>query len=106
MTRSGDAYIVCDALEDDVHVAAKYMNTALHGDRVRIRSWRPNGRRRLEGEVIKVLERASEHFLGTIWTYPDYAIVLPESNTLGSDILVPKDEMKNASDGDKVGRKP
>jgi ribonuclease R len=101
MTRTGDAYVICEGLENDVHVSAKYMNTAMHGDRVRIRVWTPRGRRRREGEVAKVLERASEHFLGTLWVYPNYAIVVPEGN-LPIDILVDLEHINEASDGDKV----
>ncbi len=101
MTKSGDAYIVCEGVEDDIHVSAKYLNTALHGDRVRIRTWTPRGRRRPEGEVLQVLERASEHFLGTLWIYPKYAIVVPEGK-VPVDILVPLTKTLGANDGDKV----
>lgn len=101
MTRSGDAYIVIEGVENDVHVSAKYMNTALHGDKVKIRTWTPRGRRRREGEVMKIVERASEHFMGTIWIYPKYAIVLPEGN-MPLDILVDLENVNGASDGDKV----
>jgi len=101
MTRSGDAYIVIEGVENDIHVSAKYMNTALHGDRVKIRTWTPRGRRRREGEVVKIVERASEHFMGTIWIYPKYAIVLPEGK-MPLDILVDLENLNEASDGDKV----
>ncbi len=101
MTRSGDAYIVIDGMEDDVHIASKYMNTALHGDRVRIRYWRPRGRRRTEGEVQKVLERASEHFVGTLWLHPKFAIVVPEGK-VPIDIMVDPADTADALDGDKV----
>lgn len=101
MTRTGAAYIVCDGLEDDVYVAASLMNTALHGDRVLIKAWTPRGRRRHEGEVIKVLERATEHFLGEIHLHPKYAIVTPQKMT-ATDILVKLEDTKNAKDGDLV----
>jgi ribonuclease R len=75
MTRSGDAYIVCEGLENDVHVAGKHLNTALNGDRVKIRVWTPRGRRKPEGEVVSVLERARDHYIGTLWNYPKHAVV-------------------------------
>jgi ribonuclease R len=101
MTRTGAAYIVCEGLEDDVYVPSSLMNTALHGDRVVIKSWQPRGRRRFEGEVIKVLERATEHFLGVIRLYERYAIVVPEK-AQAMDILVNLEETKSAKDGDLV----
>ena len=55
VTRSGSAYIECEDLEDDVFVAQKNLGSALHGDRVEVAVWWPRGRKRPEGEVIKVL---------------------------------------------------
>ena len=101
MTKTGSAYIICDDREDDVHVSPKYVNTALHGDRVKIRAWVPRGRRRAEGEIIEVIERARLHFMGTVWHYPKHAIVSPDGITV-LDIAVHYDDLKNANDGDKV----
>ncbi len=101
MTRTGSAYIVSDDLDEDVFVIARNLNTALHGDRVLIRAWVPRGRRRAEGEVIKVLERATEFFLGTIRYFEKYAIVTPDQS-LSLDILVNLEDTKDANEGDKV----
>lgn len=101
MTRLGSAYIVCEDVEEDVHVAAKNINTAMHGDRVQIRAWRPAGRRRLEGEVVKVLERATEHFMGTFWSRGKHALVTPDGS-LPTDIFVKQENTLDAQDGDKV----
>jgi ribonuclease R len=101
MTRSGDAYIICEGLENDVHVSSKYLNTALNGDRVKLRVWTPRGRRKPEGEVVEVLQRARDHYIGTLWKYPKHAVVT-------IDIVPPLDveiELKdspNAHDEDRV----
>jgi ribonuclease R len=101
MTRTGSAYILVDDLEDDVHVSAKNMNTALNGDRVRIKVWKPHGRRRAEGEVVNIVERATEHFIGTIRLYPKHALVQADSNE-HLTIEVPQHATKGAKDKDKV----
>ena len=100
MTRTGAAYIICDDLDEDVYVSAKNLNSALHGDRVQIKAWTPRGRHKAEGEVLKVLERAKEHFMGTIWLYPKHAIVATDQFAL--DIVVDLKDTKAAEDGDKV----
>jgi len=102
MTRSGSAYIVCEDLEDDVHVPVKRMNNALHGDLVKIAVWTPRGRRRAEGEVLEVIERATEHFLGTLRTSKNYAIVIPDRMNMPTDIFVHTENMNGGKDGDKV----
>ncbi len=101
MTRSGAGYILVEELENDVYVAAKNMNTAQHDDRVRIRIWTPRGRSRPEGEVLQVIERATEHFIGILWMEGNYAMVVPDKTT-HFDIMVPLEETLEAADGDKV----
>jgi ribonuclease R len=101
MTRSGDAYITDTGTENDIHVSAKYMNTAMHGDRVQVRTWTPRGRRKPEGEVVKVLERFREHFIGTLWLYPRHAIVSLDTR-LPVDVAVELAHILDAKDGDRV----
>jgi len=102
MTRSGSAYIVCDDLEDDVHVPVKRMNNALNGDLVKIAVWTPRGRKRSEGEVLEIIERATEHFLGTLRVSKNYAIVIPDRMNMPTDIFVHSENINGGKDGDKV----
>ncbi len=101
LTFSGAAYILVDELEDDVRVNARNLNTALDGDKVRIRTWSHRGRQRREGEVVEVLERATKHYLGTYWKYEKYGLVAPQGK-MPQDILIPLGEEAEASDGEKV----
>ena len=102
MTRSGSAYIVCQDREDDVHVSPKNLNTALNGDTVKIRVWTPRGRRRPEGEVTEIVERANSHFIGTFWQYPKFGVVVPDGHSVPADVKVDNDKSLNAQDGEKV----
>ena len=105
MTRSGSAYIETDSLEEDVYISPKNLQGALHGDTVRIIVFpeRP-GRygRKKEGEVIKVLKRAREHFLGTLRINRKYAIFYPDNPQTPIDIYIPSEAFGDARDGDKV----
>jgi ribonuclease R len=101
MTRTGAAYVVIEGQEEDVFVAAKNMNTALNGDKVKIRAWVPRGRRRAEGEVLEVLERSRDHFMGTLYIYPRYAVVACDGHT-PMEIMVDLNELKGGIDNDRV----
>lgn len=101
MTRKGDAYIVIEGLENDVHVSEKYMNGALHGDTVDIRTWRPRGRHKLEGEVIEVVERAQSSFLGTLQRFSRHAVVITDS-VVPIEIRVSNKDLMEAQHDDKV----
>ncbi len=102
MTRSGDAYILVRGVPEDVHVGSRYLNTAMHGDLVQIRAWRPRGRRKQEGEVVKILERGTKHYLGTITHYPKYAIVTTDPTPFSIDIIIGATDTLGAKDGEKV----
>lgn len=107
MTRSGAAYIVIDQTMDDVFVAPRYLNGALHGDIVQVllfpKSYgRRGAQRRPEGEVLKVLKRAREFFIGTLRKSRKYALFLPDDLNMPVDVYVPLDACADARDGDKV----
>ncbi|MBI5914115.1 MAG: ribonuclease R [Bacteroidetes bacterium] len=102
VTRSGTAYIECEGHEEDIFVSAKGLGTALHGDLVQVATWTPRGRRRPEGEVVNIVERASDTFVGTIWLRGNQALVAPSRNDVPVDILVDLADTQNAEDGDRV----
>ena len=102
MARSGDGYIIIDNREDDIHVSSKYLGSALHGDTVEIKTWRPRGRRKLEGEVTKVIKRAATHFLGTLYVSRDFGFVIPANQNMQTDIIVYQDDFNGAGHNDTV----
>ncbi len=102
MTRTGSAYIVIEGKEQDVHVSQKFMGNALHGDKVKVKSWRPRGRRVPEGEVIEVLQRANQYFIGTLSKSKKHSFVVPDRENMPVDIMVYSDGLNGATEGDKV----
>jgi ribonuclease R len=108
MTRSGSAYILNETLSSDVYVSQRSLGGALHGDTVSVLVYPQRMRRgtqearKPEGEVVKVLKRATEFFIGTLRKSKKYAILMPDNLNMLIDILVPLDQCGDAKDGDKV----
>lgn len=108
MTRSGSAYIVSELMDSDVFVSPRHLNGALNGDTVNITLFpaRPMRRgqapRKPEGQVVEVLKRATEHFLGTLRKGHKYAVFMPDNPNMPTDIYVQLDACMGAKDGDKV----
>lgn len=102
MTRNGSAYIVCEGLEDDVYVPARKLNYALNGDKVEVQFSIEAGRSRINGEVVKVLERKTEYFIGTLRLSARFGFVIPDNPNMFTDIYVPLEDLSGAKDGDKV----
>lgn len=102
VTRSGAAYIKLGDGEDDVYVSAKNLGSALHGDLVEIATWTPAGRHRPEGEVLRIIERATDQFIGTLWLRNKYAVVVPNRQDITVDITVDLEDILEADNGDRV----
>ncbi len=104
MTRSGAAYIVCERKDhNDVFVAPRNLNTAMHGDRVRVRYWHRRGKYgKPEGKIIKILQRASEQFIGTLYRVGKRYLVVPDQKHIPFDIVVAPEDLKGATDRDLV----
>ncbi|MDC7994975.1 ribonuclease R [Altibacter sp. HG106] len=102
MTSRGQAYIVVDGLEQDIFVNQKNTNRALHGDVVEVYIFKRRKQGKLEGEITKVLERKRTEFVGTIEISERFAFVQCNGYNMPTDIFVPKSQIGNANNGDKV----
>ena len=101
-TRTGSAYIEIEGWENDVFISAKNMHSAMNGDLVEINYWIPRGRRKPEGEVVRVIERASENFVGTLHLQKRNGVVAPARVDANIEVHIDFDELKGAEDGDRV----
>lgn len=101
-TRSGSAYIISEDLEGDIFVPGHKLMGALNGDTVEV-SWYMARKDKPEGQVVQVIERKSENFIGTLSLSEKFAFVIPDNQNMQTDIFVPlKNLPKDAEDGAKV----
>jgi len=102
LTARGSAYIVSDEIEKDVFVAAKNLNHALHHDLVRVYVYAQKQRNHVEGEVVEILKRHRELFVGIIEKSEHFAFLVPERNQLPFDIFIPLEKLNKAEKGQKA----
>ena len=102
-TGSGRILFAPEEDEESVYIAERNSMHALHGDRVRVSLFaQRRGRSMPEGEVVEILERANDTFVGILKVERNYAFLLTESRTLNSDIFIPRDKLKGGKSGDKA----
>lgn len=101
MENDRSAYVITDD-NQEVFVPEHNLNHALHGDRVRVAVTPKRRRKRLEAEVIEVIERAKRTFVGSIKVERSYAFVIPDNRLMPYDIFIPKEGLNNAKNGQKV----
>ena len=87
---------------DPIFIAERNSAHAMNNDRVRIAYYARRRGKTAEGEVLEILERANDSFVGTLEVTKGYAFLLTENRTLANDIFIPKDKLKGGRTGDKA----
>ena len=99
---NGKNTFVPDEGGEPIFIAERRSAHAMHGDKVKVSLTAKRKGRKVEGEVIEIIQRAKETFVGTLRVERNYAFLLTEDRTLANDIFVPRDMLKGGKDGDKA----
>src|SRR5436190_6565014 len=87
----------------DIYIAAPHLSEAMHGDRVVARIERVKDGGRVEGRVIRILERHNAWLVGRYDRNDDgMGFVVPFDRRVLMDILVPAGQEGGASPGEMV----
>lgn len=99
----GFAFLIPDREElGDIFIPPGNLNGAMHNDRVAVRLL-PSGRgKSREGEVVRILKRGNRRVVGTLFKKRRFAVVIPDDQRLGADILIPRGKLAGAKSGEKV----
>jgi ribonuclease R len=101
ITRSGIGYVITEGSDHDVLVKPNDFNKALHGDTVRVKVRKSNGRR-VEGVVEEVVERKQIEFIGNIEVKENFAFFKPDSQKPMPDFYISTRNLNGAENNDRV----
>ena len=99
---NGKNSFIPDEGGEPIFIAERNSAHAMAGDRVRIAYYAKRHGRMAEGEVVEILERANDTFVGTLEVTRGYAFLVTENRTLANDIFIPKENLKGGRNGDKA----
>jgi len=103
VTSSGRGFVICDNLEQDIHIPRNGLNTAFDGDLVEVYCYKRKKNGALEGEIASILERKKTEFVGTLQVEKNYAFVLMRGAKMYTDFFIDKKQLTpEYNDGDKV----
>lgn len=120
ISSKGVGYVRTDPKDEDIEIESRFLNTALHGDRVKVllfpkksrpparlpgRSSQSGGARaggRITGEVTEILVRAKPGFAGTLEAEGEEYFLVPQDTRMYADILIPREKLGGGKVGDKV----
>nr|WP_320057055.1 ribonuclease R [uncultured Bacteroides sp.] len=87
---------------DPIFIAERNSAHAMNKDKVRIAFYAKRKNHDAEGEVVEILQRANDTFVGTLEVANSYAFLVTENRTLANDIFIPKEKLKGGKTGDKA----
>ncbi len=102
MNANGSAFISTEELTEKIYISERNLNHALQGDTVKVYLYAKRRSRRLEGEVLEVLERARNTFVGTVEISRNFAFLVTNSRSMPYDLFIPLEQLKGAKNGEKA----
>jgi len=83
-------------------VAERNSMHAMNGDKVKVQILARRQGRTPEAEVIEIIERAKNLFIGVLSIDRNHAFLLTDSKILANDIFIPRNKLRGAKNGQKV----
>lgn len=87
---------------EKIFIADRNANRAMKNDTVKVLLYAHRKNRQPEGEVVEILKRARETFVGVLSLRNNLGFVIVDNRILSNDIFIPLDKLNGAKDGQKV----
>ncbi len=100
--RGHTAYFISDSNNISAEISTRQINTAMSGDKVEVKLFKKNRAGVHEAEVVRVLSRAKNYFVGTIEISNKGILVIPDDRRIKVLIRIPKEKATALKNDDKV----
>ncbi|HSH20709.1 MAG TPA: ribonuclease R [Draconibacterium sp.] len=97
----GITYVNSEEVERPILISSRNLNHAMAGDKVQVRLHATRKKHDLEGEILKIIERAKSVFVGTVQISRNFAFLIP-AGKVGFDIFIPLEKLNGAKNGQKA----
>ncbi len=103
ITKNGYGFVIPEPKDgEDIFISERNLGTALNGDKVLVEIFARYRGKNQEGEIVKVLKRSTEEFVGKIESYRDFYFFIPDDILIHRDFFIPEQSLNGAKPGDKV----
>ncbi len=102
VTSNGNAYFISEDFDNDIFIPSINLNKGLHKDTVKVYTYNKRGSKKLEADVVEVLDRAKTDFVGVLQMNKNFGFVIADDNKMYADIFISQNKINGAKDGDKV----
>lgn len=102
LAKNGYGFVADENSKQDIFIPASQIGTAFDGDLVEVQITANRKGKKLEGKIIRIVQRNRTHFAGTFHRSKHYAFVVPENEKIHRDFYIAPGNDLGAKDGQKV----
>ena len=95
-------YLRPDDGGEPIFIPERKTRHGLSGDRAKVYLYARRKGQEPEGEVVEILQRSRDTFVGVLDVTPGYAFLILDNRVMNSDIFIPKDKLNGAKNGQKA----
>lgn len=99
---SGKTFLIPDDGAEPIFIADRRLRQAMNKDRVKVFLYARRSGTTPEGEVVEILERAQDTFVGILQVARNFAFLKVNNRILTNDIFIPSDKLKGGKDGQRA----
>ncbi len=102
VNKKGFGFVIVEGLDDDIYISEDNMNGAIHDDEVLVEITSKKDIERVEGRVLKIIERKNKQYIGEYYEKNGKGHINLDDKKIKLNIEIPKEKSLNAVDGHKV----
>jgi len=95
-------FLIPDDGGEPVFIPERKTNHALLNDRVKVFLYARRKGQTPEGEVVEVIKRAKDTFVGILEVSENFAFLISDNRVMTNDVFIPKNKLNGAKNGQKV----
>ncbi len=101
--QKGFGFVKIENKEDEIYISKENSLRALNGDKVIVEIMEEKNKvRNAEGKIVKIIKHEKNTVVGTFQKNENFAFVVPDDRSLGTDIFISKNNFGKARNGHKV----
>ncbi len=100
--RGVKTYLLPEDGGEEIFIPERKTNHAISGDTVKVFLYARRKGQSLEGEVVELLKRAKDTFVGVLDVKEHSAFVIVDNKIMSNDIYIPMNKLKGGKNGQKV----
>lgn len=102
LAKHGGGYVINDVFDEDIFIPPGKTKNTLAGDEVKVLLYAHKKGKKPEGEVVELIKRHKNEFVGTLEVSDKFAFLIPDSKKMGIDIFIPLKYVGGGKTGEKA----